>query len=127
VIVNIDGDVRVNNTNNPLQRLKLASAAGRFNPGAVNNSGFNFTTESNTLLDLQQTSTSINDLYDIGDVLPAGLTASQLTQDLTLQFNVKGGGLGLKTADVVVPEPSTLALVGIGAGALLARRRKRSR
>src|SRR5438128_805856 len=53
-------------------------------------------------------------------------TAAQLTQDLTLQFNVKGGGLGLKTADVVVPEPSTLALVGIGAMGLLARRRKRS-
>ena len=52
--------------------------------------------------------------------------SAQLTQDLTLQFNVKGGGLGLKTADVVVPEPSTLALVGIGAMGLLARRRKRS-
>jgi hypothetical protein len=58
-------------------------------------------------------------------VLPTGLTVADLTSDLTLRWNVFGGGLTLKNGDVVVPEPSTLGLIGIGVVGLLTRRRKR--
>ncbi len=121
-----DGDTRIDAANgHPLQRLRLASAAGKFRTTNLNTSGFATATDTNTLLDCAQTAGAIPDGYDLGAVLPVGLTDADLIQDLTLNWQVQSGGVVLKAGDVVVPEPTTLGLIGVGAMGLLARRRKR--
>src|SRR5205085_2326771 len=99
-----DNDTRIT-TVKPLQRLVLASAGGRFITANLNTSGFSGQTDTSNLLDCLQASTQINDGYDLGSVLPPGLSPTEVLQDLTVQFQVKSGGLGVKTADVVgLPE-----------------------
>src|SRR5207244_898740 len=66
------------------------------------------------------------DNFDIGNVLPVGLLAPQLTSDLTVKYQIFGQG-GLRNADVIVPEPVGLGLLGLGVAGLLARRRKSAR
>ena len=62
--------------------------------------------------------------FDLGDVLPTGLSLSDVESELTLQYQVMNDGL-LQTSALAgsVPEPAGLALVGLGAIELLARRR----
>ena len=121
-----DGDTRID-ASHPLQRLKLMSALGKFITNRLNTSGFATATNTNTLLDCGQTSGAIPDGYDLGMVLPTDLTVVDLTQDLTLNWQVQSGGVVLKAGDIVplgIPEPTTLGLIGVGAMGLLARRRK---
>jgi hypothetical protein len=127
VKISYDGDPNIN-ANNTLQHMKLASAAGRFIVANVNNSGVapSFSSESASLLDMVQNDNTkpILNGYDIGNILPQGLTLDQLLTDLTLQFGVLNQ-FSLKSAEVTgVPEPTTLGLIGVGAVGLLARRRK---
>jgi hypothetical protein len=128
VKISYDGDPNINAANT-LQHMKLASAAGRFILANVNNSGVapSFSSESANLLDMVQNDNTkpIQNGYDLGNVLPQGLTLDQLLTDLTLQFGVLNQ-FALKSAEVLttVPEPTTLGLIGVGAVGLLARRRK---
>ena len=108
----------------PSRPVQLASLAGKFRTENLNTSGFATATNTNTLLDCGQTAGAIPDGYDLGNVLPLGLTESDVMSDLTLNWQVQSGGVILKAGDVVVPEPTTLGLIGIGAIGLLARRRK---
>jgi hypothetical protein len=123
--VKYDGDTRITAAN-PLQVIRFKSAGGHFLPGNFNASGFsNTTTDSSTLNGTILGGGSLPDGYDLGHILAAGLDISALTADLTLQWNVSGGGLNLKNGDVMlVPEPATLGLIGLGALGLLARRQR---
>ncbi len=119
-----DGDTRIDAAGgHPLQRLRLASLSGKFRTTNLNTSGFATATDTNTLLDCAQTAGAIPDGYDLGAVLPANLSEADLIQDLTLNWQVQSGGVVLKNGDIIVPEPTTFGLIGIGAMGLLARRR----
>jgi hypothetical protein len=131
VTVSYDGDPNLTAAQN-LHRMKLASLGGKFDPTKVTNAApgqpglisGGLSTETTTLLDLlTDPSTIIPDHYDLGNVLPSGLTLADLLADLTLQFGVNGS-FSLKPAEVLVPEPMTLGLIGLGAMGLMARRRK---
>ncbi len=126
VFISYDGDTRIDAAGgHPLQRLRLASAAGKFRTANLNTSGFATATNTDTLLDCAQTAGAIPDGYDLGMILPAGLTEQELLSDMTLNWQVQGGGVVLKAGDFAgIPEPTTLGLIGVGAVGLLARRRK---
>ncbi len=122
-----DVDTRIDAANgHPLQRLRLSSAAGKFRTANLNTNVFATATNTNTLLDCGQTAGAIPDGYDLGMVLPANLTEADLMQDLTLNWQVQSGGVVLKAGDVVVPEPSELVVIGMGAMGLLRRRAMRT-
>jgi len=72
-----------------------------------------------------QANGSIKDGYDLGNILPANMSLADALSDLTLQFQIQGGGTKMKAGDIVVPEPTTAGLIGVGRWALLARRRRR--
>ncbi len=107
----------------------MASAGGRFITSNLNTSGFGTATDTNTLIDCAQAQGSIPDQYDLGNVLPGNLDLNTLLNDLTLNWQVLNGGLGVRNGDMVVtgvPEPTMLSLAGIGALGLLARRQRRN-
>ena len=127
VLVHYDGDTRIT-VAQPLQRLKIFSAGGHLRTENLNQSGF-LSSQDPTLIDAVQANGSIKDGYDLGNILPANMALSDALSDLTLQFQIQGGGTKMKAGDFVngVPEPTTLGLIGVGAMGLLARRRKATR
>jgi hypothetical protein len=127
--IKYDGDPNITAAN-PLQVIRLGSAGGKFIAADFNESAFGaaVTKDGATLNGTVLGAGSIPDNYDLGAVLPAGLTAAQLAADLRLQWNVFAGGLVLKQAEVTAaPEPSMTAVMAAGVSGLLARRRRRCR
>ena len=124
VVVKYDGDTRITAAQ-PLQRLKIFSAGGHLRTANLNQSGF-LSSQDPTLIDAVQANGSIKDGYDLGNILPANMSLADALSDLTLQFQIQGGGTKMKAGDIVVPEPTTLGLIGVGAMGLLARRRRKS-
>ena len=102
----------------------MMSAGGHLRTENLNQSGF-LSSQDPTLIDAVQANGSIKDGYDLGNILPANMSLSDALSDLTLQFQIQGGGTKMKAGDIVVPEPTTLGLIGVGAMGLLARRRRR--
>jgi hypothetical protein len=82
-------------------------------------------TLTSTLLSSALTqSPGFGDGFDIGAVLAPGLDSLALTADLTVKYQILNGG-SLKAGDIIVPEPAGLAVLGLGAAGLMARRRRR--
>jgi hypothetical protein len=106
--------------------LTISSASGILQPSSASQTfaGGTGATLTSTLLSSALTiSPGFTDWFDIGGVLPTNLSESFRLSDLTVKYQVLNGG-GLKTSDIVfLPEPSTFRL-GIGAAALLLRRRR---
>jgi len=103
--------------------------------------GVGYTSAGNDSFDVDQTDQqafgrfngngiTVNPL-DLGNILPTGLSATQLHSDLSVYFNYDGSGAadpnGVPVGIIggVVPEPTTLSLLGLGAVGLLARRKRR--
>src|SRR5258706_9698936 len=108
----------------PLQRLKLVSAAGKFQTANLNTFGFDLVTNTPTLIDVARVSGSITDGYFLGDILEPYLSITEMAQDLTIGWQVQGGGVVLHSAYLIIEsEPTTVGIVGIPAMGLLARRR----
>jgi hypothetical protein len=108
--------------------LTITSASGALLSGGASAgfAGGTGATLTPTLLSSALTnSPGFTDGFDIGLVLAPGLDAATLTADLTVKYQSLNGG-SLKTADITVPEPAGLALISIAAGAMSARRRRRS-
>jgi hypothetical protein len=108
--------------------LTISSASGILMGGGASAAfaGGTGATLTSTLLSSALTnSPGFSDGFDIGLVLAPGLSAATLTADLTVKYQSLNGG-SLKIADITVPEPTTLAFVGLGAAGLMARRRRRS-
>jgi hypothetical protein len=127
VTIKYNGDTRITATA-LLQITAILANTG--NPtlvsGALQSGAFSNSTYNTTTLRGSQTTASIPDAYDLGNILPAGLDQATLLSGLLLQYYTKGG-LSPKVAELIyngVPEPTTLSLIGVGAAGLLARRRK---
>jgi hypothetical protein len=123
-----DGDPRVTAAQ-PFQVVRFKSAGGHFIPANFNQTDFGagVTATTGALNGTASGSNSVPDGYDMGAVLPTGLTVADLTSDLTLQWNVFGGGLTLKNSDVIVPEPGAPNLLALTSAAALAARLRRRR
>jgi len=105
--------------------LTLQSISGQLKPGGVSpgfSGGTGLTTTPNLLASALTNAPGFTDQFDIGNVLGLNLTPADITGDLTVKYQVLNGG-SLKAGDIVVPEPTSLALLGLGAASLLARRR----
>ena len=79
----------------------------------------------NTEINLTAVNGYLPDGTDLGRILAPGLDPAQLAGALTLSFNYTGSRqLSGGVAGLIVPEPTTLSLLGLGAMGLLSRRRR---
>ena len=108
--------------------INIDSAGSLFNVANVNQRrlGGSFDTYTEGNLFKATFGSDFGDLSLGVGVMPAGLSEADVTADLTAVGSLAGGG-ELGPVDLVyVPEPSAMALIGLGlAGVLMTRRRRR--
>jgi hypothetical protein len=133
----ITGDVRFYAgylTNPRLAALMVWSASSKLIPGNLSN---NLVVNGQVLqpdqIDLFSTYAPYGLLsyygseVDLGQILPPGLSTSQVSSDLIVSYQLWGED-AVRLGSVLTPEPSSVFLVGLGAAtSLLARRRRRRR
>jgi len=104
------------------------ASAAFSSPGVVVFPTVGFGLETDTAGQISQTDVTMAGfgyLADIGNIFPTGLTLEALQSLLTTASYVGTVGSGQVDFDlIVIPEPATLALVGVGACLLLLRRRR---
>jgi hypothetical protein len=116
----IGGDISIVNS------LSIQSASGKLIVANVNPtfaSGVGPELLPNWLASSIPTPPGFTDGFDIGNVLPTGLSAATLTGDLTIKYQTLNGG-SLKSATLVftapTPSPSTPSTAPASCGAILA-------
>ncbi len=109
-----------------VQELHLASTGTSFI--VANAIGFNggFDNKASNDLDTIITSGHFADGLDLGHILPANVPTATLLHDLTLSYSVQGLNLLDGNSNLIVPEPTTLSFIGMGAVGLLARRKRKA-
>jgi len=120
-----DGALKFDAAGKKATALEIQSAAGYFTgtkPPQAN--GLFDVFNKNKFFVLKPGDAAIGD-SDFGPAMAKGLTSAQLTADLTVSGALLPSG-GLGTVDLVyVPEPSSVALLGLGMlGLIRARRNK---
>jgi hypothetical protein len=123
------GNIGYNGNGTLVSSFELISASSQLNPAGVNAGVISGPFDVFTSAKFFKLVTEGIGSVDIGPVLPAGLSGDALMADLAIDGSIKpagkldaaaGGGPYL----YVVPEPSSLALVGCGLLGLLGLRRK---
>jgi hypothetical protein len=106
--------------------LHLRSAASRFLPAA--STFTSFPTKTTGELESTLFGSTFDTGYDLGNILPSGLTLPTLQSDLTLFYGVSGAGVE-QSAPIAVPEPASAAscAVAIATAGIGLRRRRRQR
>jgi hypothetical protein len=110
-----------------ISSITIQSASGLLKPQGASagfKGGTGLTTTANLLASALTNAPGFTEGFDLGMILDPNVNPNLLLSDLTVKYQVLNGG-SLKAADVFVPEPSSLAFLGVGAAGLLARRRMR--
>jgi hypothetical protein len=103
--------------------LHVRSTAGKFLPAS--STFTSFPTKTNVELESTLFGSNFDAGYDLGAILPSGLTLAALQGDVALLYGVSGAGVE-QSATIAVPEPSTAITSAALSGALaILRVRKR--
>jgi hypothetical protein len=107
-----------------LTSVNIDSVAGIFTADAAANLGGSFDTESDNNIFKATFGTSFGSL-SFSNVAQTGLSEAFVAADLSVVGSLAGGG-GLGDVDLIyIPEPSTLAMMGIALAAMLPLRMRR--
>jgi hypothetical protein len=107
-----------------ISAIQILSAGNKLSASAALSGSYDVNAASG-LAGANFNATGFADGFDLGNILPTGLTAQQLAADLTVSYQVLGQG-NFAPAEIIVPEPTSLGLIGVSALGLLGRRRRKT-
>ena len=130
---NAAGTLIANSSDRSITTLEIISAGGNFTPAGAAAGAFAppFDIISETKLFKLSAGAGAYTNLNFGTVVKAGLGGDALVSDMSINGSLTPDGSGNNALDaqglsvVVVPEPASVALIGIGLLGLLSFRRKR--